>query len=76
VAWRGEGARRVRGDWGRRERGDPSLPEDDRVVPGRRRSDFDPRITVSRKAVVALVVVIDALYLAGQVIILGHTSCL
>lgn len=76
--WRGEEAASEpnRHDWGRRESDDPTLPEDERVVPGRRRSDFDPRLTISRKAVVVLVVVIDSLYLAGQVVLLGHGSCL
>jgi hypothetical protein len=79
MAWRGgQAAPGPNGprDAGRRESDDPTLPEDERVVPGRRRSDFDPRITVSRKAIVVLVVVIDSLYLAGQVILLGHTPCL
>jgi hypothetical protein len=79
MAWRGnEAAREPNGqrDWGRRESDDPTLPEDERVVPGRRRSDYDPRLTISRKAVVVLVVIIDSLYLAGQVILVGQSSCL
>jgi hypothetical protein len=65
-----------RENWGRRESDDPDLSEVDRVVPGRRGTDFDPRLTISRKAVVVTVVIIDALYIAGQAIVLGQGHCL
>lgn len=55
--------RRVRS----RNRGDPS--------PGRRRSDYDPRATISRKLVIITVVVVDALYLAGDALLLGQNVC-
>jgi hypothetical protein len=79
MAWRGgQAAPGPNGprDAGRRESDDPTQPKDDRVVPGRRQSDFDPRVTISRKAVVITVVIIESLYLAGQIILLGPNSCL
>lgn len=65
-----------RSELGRRESDNLSSSEDDRVVPGRRYSDYDPRLTITRKAVVVLVVIVDAAYLVGQALIMGHTSCI
>lgn len=48
-------------------RGDPS--------PGRRRSDFDPRTTITRKMIVVTVVLVDALYLAGEALLFGQDVC-
>jgi len=50
-----------------RTRGDPS--------PGRRRTDYDPRTTISKKLLVATVFVINALYLAGEAVVFGHSVC-
>lgn len=52
-----------------RNRGDPS--------PGRRRTDYDPRTTVTpgllAKLIAAIVFLINTLYLAGEVLIYGQT---
>lgn len=54
-------AERRRRNHSRPTRGDPS--------PGRRRSDYDPRTTISRKMLVLAVFAIEALYLAGEAIL-------
>lgn len=59
-----------------RQGDDPWAPEGGQVVPGRRRSDYDLKLTISRKAVVVTVVIIDALYLVGQALVLGQGHCL
>lgn len=51
----------------RATRGDPS--------PGRRRTDHDPRTTITAKLIVATVFVVDALYLAGEALLYGHNVC-
>jgi len=55
---------------GRRDRSRPS-----RGSPGRRSTDFDPRTTVTKKVIVITVVVVDALYLAGEALLYGHNVC-
>jgi len=59
--------RRSDRDHSRPTRGDPS--------PGRRRTDYDPRTTITRKVVVITVVVVDALYLAGEALLYGQNVC-
>jgi hypothetical protein len=55
-------------DWGDIEHTDrPS-----RQSAGRRSDDTDPRLTISRKAVVITAILIDAFYLAGQAILFGN----
>jgi hypothetical protein len=44
-------------------------------IPGRRRTDFDPRTTISRKLLVITVVVGNALYLAGEALIFNGSIC-
>lgn len=67
ISWdAGAGMHRRRGG-SRPNRGSPS--------PGRRRSDHDPRATISRKLVVVTVVLANALYLAGEVLIFGEAVC-
>lgn len=48
-------------------RGDPS--------PGRRSGDRDPRTTITKKVIVVTVVLVDALYLAGEAILFGRDVC-
>jgi hypothetical protein len=55
-------------DWGDIE--DTDRPS--RHSAGRRQHDYDPRLTISRKAVVITAVLIDAAYLAGQAILFGN----
>jgi len=45
------------------------------TTPGRRRTDHDPRATISRKLIVVTVFVIDALYLVGEALLFGHDLC-
>jgi hypothetical protein len=59
---KGAGERRSRS-----ARGSPS--------PGRRRTDYDPRATISRKLVVLTVVIANALYLAGEALLFSGTVC-
>lgn len=42
---------------------------------GRRSSDYDPRTTLTRKVVVFTVVVVQAVYLAGEATIFGPNYC-
>jgi len=43
---------------------------------GRRRGDCDPRTTISRKLLVIVVAVINALYLVGDALLTsGHNAC-
>jgi hypothetical protein len=46
-----------------------------RPTPGRRRTDYDPRATISRKLVVLTVVIANALYLAGEALLFSGTVC-
>jgi len=43
--------------------------------PGRRRYDYDPRVTFGRKTVVLMVIVGQAFYLAGDALLFGHNLC-
>lgn len=61
------GSNARRRDRSRPSRGSPS--------PGRRRTDFDPRATISRKLIVITVLVADALYLAGEALLFGEQFC-
>lgn len=42
---------------------------------GRRRSDHDPRTTLSRKLLVVVVAVINAAYLVGEALLFGLDKC-
>lgn len=42
---------------------------------GRRRDDYDPRTTITTKLVVVTVVIVDALYLAGEALLFGQNFC-
>lgn len=57
-----------------RDRRDPSRVS--RGSPGRRTDDYDPRVTISRKAIVITVVIVDAVYLAGEALLAGQSYCL
>lgn len=58
--------------WGRRQGRRPP-----RRSPGRRRHDSDLHVVVSRKEIIFTVVLVDALYLAGQALLAGNSlSCL
>lgn len=43
---------------------------------GRRESDLDAQDRVTRKLVILTVVLVDALYLAGDTVLFGHDKCL
>lgn len=43
--------------------------------PGRRRTDQDPRTTITRKMMVFTIVLVDALYLAGDAVLFGQNVC-
>jgi len=43
--------------------------------PGRRRYDHDLRTSLSRKALVAVIVISQAVYLAGDALLFGHNNC-
>lgn len=54
--------------------------EGDRVRPargvlGRRKSDFDPRTTFSKKFLVIVVAVVDFAYLISEAFLFGHNVC-
>jgi len=53
----------------------PSRPGRD-TLPGRRKTDMDPRTTLSRKALVAVVFIINFLYLLGEALIFKQDHCL
>jgi len=55
-------------------RGTPSRPSRGNL--GRRRSDYDSRTNLNRKVVTVIIVVVDALYLLGESLLAGGTSCL
>jgi hypothetical protein len=64
--------------------GHDSLPlkrrEGDRVRPargslGRRKNDFDPRITFSRKFLVIAVAVVDLTFQISEALLFGHNVC-
>jgi len=50
-------------------------PHPSRRYGGRRHSDYDERITINRKLLVVLVIVVDVVYQIGEPLLLGHTSC-
>lgn len=52
---------------------DPSRPS--RGSLGRRSGDFDDRTTLTKRVLVIVVVVVDALYLVGEAIITGQNLC-
>lgn len=54
--------------------------DSDRVRPargslGRRKSDFDPRTTLSKKFLVISLAVVDAAYLISEAFLFGHNVC-
>lgn len=55
--------------WHSRSRGQPR-----RVGLGRRRTDYDPRSTVTAKVIAGIVFVINAFYLVGDALI-SHGHC-
>lgn len=78
--------RRRESDCGQQgSKGDPAWSNPRRVVRshpprdgpslGRRRTDYDPRTTISKKLLVVTVFLIDALYLAGQSLLWGVERC-
>jgi hypothetical protein len=42
---------------------------------GRRRTDFEPRTTFTKKFVVVVVALVNALYLASEVFLFGQNVC-
>lgn len=42
---------------------------------GRRRTDLDPRNHVPKNLVIVTVVLVNALYLAGEALLYGHNVC-
>jgi len=66
--------RRGNGDSERRHR-PPARASRADPSPGRRRSDHDPRTTITKRVMVITVVLVDALYLAGEAILSGQNIC-
>jgi hypothetical protein len=52
---------------------DPSRPS--RGTSGRRVTDYDARTTLTKRVIVVIVVVVDALYLAGEALLAGQSYC-
>jgi hypothetical protein len=52
----------------------PSRPTRDNF-PGRRRTDHDPRVTVTGKVIAGIVFAVNALYLAGDTLLFGLDHC-
>jgi hypothetical protein len=46
------------------------------TTPGRRRTDVDAGDLTSKKLVVFTVILVDAVYLIGDALFIGHNSCL
>jgi hypothetical protein len=59
----------------RRHRFEYSRPARVQPSPGRRRSDHDPRTTVTKKVIVITVILVDALYLAGEALLFNGNVC-
>jgi len=67
----------ARDRWNTERRSSRSQPDVGRRdnSPGRRRHDHDPRVTFGRKTLVFVVIMGQALYLAGEALIFGHSIC-